>query len=128
MQPAEARQIIESLANGVDPETGELLPSDGPHARPMVIRALFLAMRALESLEKREARQRSLPDSAGKAWSESEDDTLRAAFDAGTDIKELAASHGRTQGAIAARLVRLGRIAERADAYHRDAEPPSKGV
>jgi len=31
MPPAEARQIVESLANGVDPETVELLPSDGPH-------------------------------------------------------------------------------------------------
>lgn len=128
MQPAEARQIVENLANGVDPETGELLPSDGPHARPIVIRALFLAMKALESLEKREARQRSLPDSAGKAWSASEDDALRASFDTGKDIKEIAANHGRTQGAIAARLVRIGRIAERADAYHRGVETSPQGI
>lgn len=123
MQSTEARQLLETLTNGVDPETGELLPSDNVCAQPTVIRALFRAIGALQAIEKREARQRSLPDNAGKSWSASEDDTLRAAFDAGIDIKELATQHGRTEGAIASRLVRVGRITEQAEAYRPGIHP-----
>lgn len=58
-------------------------------------------------------------ENAGHSWPESEDKALLAIFDAGMPVKEIAAKHGRTQGAIAARLVRLGRIKERADVYIR---------
>jgi uncharacterized protein (UPF0254 family) len=110
MSPNEAKSIIEALANGVDPETGEVLSAQSVFNNPLVIRALFIATKALDSLAKREQREKTLPDNAGKAWSEIEDSELLSAFDVGRSIKDIAAKHGRTEGAISARLIRLGRI------------------
>ncbi|MFH0810421.1 MAG: hypothetical protein V2A77_08155 [Pseudomonadota bacterium] len=116
MSPEEAKSIIEALANGIDPETGEVLSGEGVFNRPKIIRALFLAAKALDDLVKGENRVKALPGNAGKAWSETEDSELLAAFDGGLPIKEIAARHGRTGGAITSRLIRLGRIKERAEA------------
>jgi hypothetical protein len=48
MSPLEAQKIVESLANGIDPETGEILPAQSTFNNPQVIRALFVAAKALE--------------------------------------------------------------------------------
>jgi len=117
MSPFEAKKIVDALANGIDPETGEVLPAQSIFNSPQVIRALFVAVQALEKAAKRADRDNSLPSNAGRAWSDDEDKELLAAFDSGTPVKEIAAHHGRTQGAIAARLVRLGRIKDRAEVY-----------
>lgn len=63
---AQALRIIEALANGADPTTGELLPESSPYNSPQVIRALFQALQALERLNERGRRQRTLPPYAGK--------------------------------------------------------------
>jgi hypothetical protein len=77
---------------------------------PDVVRALFLAVDALDSLQ-RQARARShLPRNAGKAWSREEDDRLLAAFDGGTTVEALTATHERTRAGIEARLVKHGRL------------------
>jgi len=115
MSPLEAKQIIESLANGIDPETGEILPAQSPVNSPQVIRALFVAGKALDSMEKRAGRKNLLPGNAGLPWTEEEDRDLLASFDAGTPLKDVATKHSRTQGAIASRLVRLGRIKDRSE-------------
>ncbi|MFB9156058.1 hypothetical protein [Chromobacterium violaceum] len=49
MSPAEARSIVEALAIGVDPISGELLSQHAVLRQPEVVRALFLASRALEA-------------------------------------------------------------------------------
>jgi hypothetical protein len=117
MSPLEAKKIIEQLANGIDPETGEILPAQSIFNSPQVIRALFVASKALDGATRRADRNKSLPSNAGRSWSDEEDQGLLATFDDGTSVKEIAAKHGRTQGAIAARLVRLGRIKDRAEVY-----------
>lgn len=122
MSPLEAKRIIALLANGIDPETGEILPTQSIINRPEVIRALVVAGMALEKAAKRAERDSLLPGNAGRPWSEEEDQTLLARFDSGVPAKDIAAEHGRTRGAIAARLVRLGRITDRAEA---DAGTPS---
>jgi hypothetical protein len=106
----EAKSIIEALANGVDPETGEVLSAQSVFNNPQVIRALFIATNALDGLAKREKQAKTLPGNAGNAWSRTEDSELLNAFDAGGSIKDISAKHGRTEGAIASRLIRLGRI------------------
>jgi hypothetical protein len=114
MRPVEARQIIEVLAKGIDPATGEVLPEDSPVHNPHVIRALFLAAQALASTaELAERVRKPLPASAGKGWSEDEDRRLAEAFDAGTSVADLAALHERSRGAITSRLIRLGRLQPR---------------
>ena len=44
-----ARQIIDTLAQGIHPITGEAMPDDSPYNAPPVIRALHTVSRALES-------------------------------------------------------------------------------
>ncbi len=110
MSPFEANKIIDALANGIDPETGEILPSQSTFNSPQVIRALFVAMSALERAARRADRDNSLPKNAGRSWSDEEDKQLLAIFDSGTPAKEIALRHFRSLGAITSRLVRLGRI------------------
>lgn len=114
-----SKKIVECLANGIDPETGEILARESAFNKPQVIRALFAAVKALDTTAKRAERNSTLPDNAGHSWSDEEDQALLAHFDSGMPLKELAEKHGRTQGAIAARLVRLGRIKDRAELYLR---------
>ncbi len=111
MTSAEAQQIIEVLAGGVDPATGEVLPDDSPLSSPHVIRALFIAAKALEVMAAKSARPAAAaPGNAGKSWTEEEDQRLVAGFDARTPVAALARTHERTTGAINSRLVKLGRL------------------
>lgn len=109
-----ARQIIETLAQGIHPVTGEAMPEDSPYNAPPVIRALHTVSRALESgaaaVEPARSR-RTPPPNAGKAWSAQEDAALETAFDAGIPTKQLAEELGRTQFAVGQRLVKLGKLA-----------------
>lgn len=120
MSPTEARRIIEALAQGVDPETGaEVLPQDSLLQRPAVIRALFCASQALTTAERKKKPADAASGNAGSAWTEEEDRRLLDAFDQGSTVDQLAHAHGRSKGGIASRLVRLGRIKERAEIYVR---------
>ena len=112
MTPAQAKQIIEVLAGGVDPATGEVLPDDSPLSSPHVIRALFIAAKVLELMAAAKPARpaAAAPGNAGKSWNEEEDQRLVAGFDAGTPVAELARTHERTTGAINSRLVKLGRL------------------
>ena len=111
MTPTEAKQVIEVLAGGIDPQTGEVLAEDNPVNNAHVIRALFLAVKALELLAKKQARsQPETPANVGKPWTQAEDEQLAAAFDAGEPVAKLARDHQRTPGAITSRLIRIGRL------------------
>jgi len=111
MNAAEALSLIRSLANGVDPESGEVFPPESPYQRPQVVRALYSAASALEQIERAERRKAQRPQKTGEPWSEDEDRKLLAAFDAGRGLQELAAAHERTTSAVRARLVKYGRLA-----------------
>lgn len=115
-----ARQIIDTLAQGIDPVTGEAMPEDSPYNAPPVIRALHAVARALEGVtalpQSQEpppaasGRSRRVPN-AGKPWSAQDDAALETAFDAGIPIKQVAQELGRTAFALEQRLVKLGKIA-----------------
>src|SRR5216683_1903954 len=107
MDSVQALAVVRSLANGVDPESGEVFPPESAYQRPTVVRALYEAASALERIERRKAQ---LPQKTGEPWSEDEDRKLLAAFDAGRALQELAALHERTMGAVRARLLKYGRI------------------
>jgi hypothetical protein len=110
MDQTQALAIVRSLANGVDPESGEVFTPDSAYQRPQVVRALYEAATALERQERFERRKAQLPQKTGEPWSEEEDRKLLAAFDAGRALQELAAAHDRTMGAVRARLLKYGRI------------------
>jgi len=111
MEPNQALAIVRSLAEGVDPESGELFPRDSAYQRPQTVRALYAAAAALDQAGRAERRRAELPRKTGTPWAEDEDRSLLAAFDAGRSLTELAAAHQRTQGAIRLRLVKYGRLA-----------------
>jgi DNA-binding transcriptional regulator YbjK len=110
MEQAQALAVVRSLANGVDPESGEVFPPDSAYQRPLVVRALYEAAAALERLERFQRRKAQLPQKTGEPWTEEEDRRLLAAFDSGRALQELAAAHERTMGAVRARLLKYGRI------------------
>jgi hypothetical protein len=111
MNQAEALAIVRSLANGVDPASGEVFPAESAYQRPETVRALFAAVESLERSEQFERRKQSLPPKAGQPWSEEEDRQLLSSFDSGRGLIELASAHQRTQTGIRARLVKYGRLA-----------------
>lgn len=110
MESTQALAVVRSLANGVDPESGEVFPADSAYQRPLVVRALYEAAAALERIERFQRRKAQLPQKTGEPWTEDEDRKLLAAFDSGRALQELAAAHERTMGAVRARLLKYGRI------------------
>ncbi len=106
-----ARQIIDTLAQGIHPVTGEAMPEDSPYNAPPVIRALHAISRALEAGAAAPEPAARRPPNAGKAWSAQEDAALGIAFDAGIALKQVAQELGRTPFAVEQRLVKLGKIA-----------------
>lgn len=142
MEAAAAIRTLEMLADGRDPETGCSLPAASPFNQPVVVRSLFAAIRALDSVSGRAAvvpaigakvvkaskaaamstsaaadeavvvMARAQPANAGKPWTPDEDAALCAEFDQGLPIRELAGRHGRSTTALNARLFKLGKIAD----------------
>jgi hypothetical protein len=111
MELQAARQIIDTLAQGIHPVTGEAMPQDSPYNAAPVIRAMFTVSQALQAKPGRAPRE--LPANAGKPWTEEDDQALAVAFDAGADTKAMMQSLGRTRFSVEARLVKLGRVAPR---------------
>jgi hypothetical protein len=122
MDESKAHRILSVLASGTDPLTGEVFPPDSPYQAPDIVRALYIAIRALEaqpaSASGGAARQSAAhraagpaPGNAGKPWTEDEDRRLLEAFDRGQTPRALAAAHERTLAGIEARLEKYGRLA-----------------
>ncbi len=113
MNTDRAREIVRSLADGIDPETGSPFPPDSPYQRADTVRALYAILEAAESGKK--TRKPADPEKlhAGGKWTPEEEDRLRAAFHASKPIKEIARDHGRTTGGITSRLVKLGLIEDK---------------
>lgn len=110
MDETRAVAIVSALADGVNPLTGEVFPVDSPYQSADVVRALYVARRALEV--RPAARQRSnVSPNAGKPWTSEQDQRLLAEFDQGRTLQELAEMLGRTIAGIHARLEKHGRLA-----------------
>ncbi len=108
MQEQRARKILQSLVQGLDPSSGEELPTGTVLQRAEVIRALLAGVTALEQVGARAQRRAQLPDNVGTAWTADEERLLVTAYQAGDALTDIAAKHGRTLRAIEARLERLG--------------------
>ena len=80
MQQTRARQILQSLIQGIDPVTGEELPRETVLQHADVLRALLAGLSALEQTAARAQRRAQLPDNVGRAWTTEEESRLVAAF------------------------------------------------
>lgn len=110
MREQDALGIVKALADGVDPISGEVFPSDSPFQNAQIARALCAAVISLEKTVKVKNKKLILPERAGKPWDKTESDLLINHFDGGMKIGELAKEHQRTRGAIEAQLAKLGKI------------------
>jgi len=111
MDNAQALAIVRSLANGIDPDSGEVFPTDSAYQRAPTVRALYHACEALETASQVQRRKSQLPAKTGEPWTEDEDRKLLSSFDAGHALGDLAVAHQRTQTGVRARLVKYGRLA-----------------
>ena len=134
MERGHTLRILNALAQGVDPATGEQFPPGSAYQHPDTVRALFNAIHAIEVIATPTAApvapvvpraaadtgkpgpaasdaKPSLPkQGSGSRWDAAEEERLAAAFDSGRTIEELARSHARSRAAIEARLLKLGKI------------------
>ena len=102
MELIRAREIVRSLAEGVDPTTGGVLVGDSVYNKPDVIRALYTV------LEETTPKQVDPYQNAGKPWTEKEEEMLIDEYHAKMRMSDIAKEHGRTYGAIERRLEHLG--------------------
>lgn len=110
---------VEALANGVNPNTGEVFQADSPYNQPEVIRALYTVLTAAKQRNKikktKEQKQqenlaRGLPKNAGLPWHDKARAELVEQYKAGGQLHQLAELHERTQGSIIAELKKQGLI------------------
>lgn len=103
-----ALTTLRRLADGIDPETGEIYPPDSPYQHPQTIRSLFTAIEHLEEVHKLLARSKKFPSRVGIKWTKAESSRLLHAYNSGLSIRELSQKHQRTTGAIRSQLQKLG--------------------
>jgi hypothetical protein len=128
MKDPRARQILQALVQGVDPLSGEELPSGSITQQADVLRALLAGVAALEQSVARAQRRAGLPDNVGRAWTKEEEATLLEAFKTGEPLTDIATRHRRTLRAIEARLERLGVLAPEQRTTNNSFASPSGGA
>lgn len=107
-----AKELLEILADGVDPLTGEVLPEESVCNKAEIVRAFHCILNTLRERTVEAKTKKTQPENAGRPWTDEDDAQLCRMFDAGSARKELCAYFKRSSGAIASRLVRLGKNSE----------------
>jgi hypothetical protein len=130
MERDKALHILKTLADGIDPASGEQFADDSPYQRADTVRALYWAVHTLRGVTLQQPiapepptvkpqpgkpakpRAEGPRGNAGRAWTPEEEAQLGQAFDSGRTLDELAQTHQRSRWAIEARLAKLGKIPE----------------
>jgi hypothetical protein len=122
MEINKAVQMIETVANGTNPITGEAFPSNSPYNAPEIIRALFACaqhirqppQKSRKTLEQRQAenQRKGFPKNAGLPWTKEAKAELADLFKAGEGPGKLAQKLKRTKYAILMELKNQGLISD----------------
>lgn len=114
MELEQTLKILNALANGVHPATGEQFAVDSPYQHPDTLRALYESIRLIEAAATapaaRDQKSAAGPSKRGNPWTPEEEEELASAFDAGKSVDEIVRAHSRSRAAIEARLVKLGKL------------------
>ena len=118
-------KIIEALANGINPLTGEVLPEESLYNSPEIIRALFSTLDFIKNPPKKQPKikktieqkqteniEKGLPKNAGLPWTDDQKNELSNQFSDNETFDVLAEIHGRTEVAIFSQLKKQGLIEE----------------
>ena len=108
MPKSETHRVLCALVAGRDPRSTQRLPAGSILHAPNVLRALLLAVSALEAAAARERRRAALPPNVGREWTHSEDAALRFELSGEVPISAIAARHGRSTRAIELRVRKMG--------------------
>lgn len=119
MELDEAKQILNALADGIDPTTGEVLPRESPYNDPSVIRALFTVIGSIKTAKSskqtdEQKQQGSIdsgkPKNAGLPWTKESKAEVASRFRSGSTYGELALYFERTKGSIVSELTKQGLV------------------
>lgn len=116
MPQSQTHRVLSALIAGRDPRSQRPLPSGSILHTPDVLRALLLALSALEAATARARRRAALPPNVGREWTAAEDAVLRAEIAAEESIQAISARHGRSKRAIGLRLRKIALAAAGSDA------------
>lgn len=135
MNAKDAYTLLETLMDGINPITGELLPENHVCQEPAVLRALHKALVALQECE---SNTRMMPpeteqaaqqpehkkvvgrERAGEAWSREEEAQLWELWQNGATKNEIGKLLHRSSWAVHCRLKRLGLLED----MNGESEPP----
>lgn len=121
MDHEKAYTIIDSLANGVDPTTGECFPEDSPYNNSDIIRALFYVIRnkpthkkPKKTLEEKQQENisKGLPKNYGLPWSEETVEYVISQYNANSSIDVIAQVIARKPSSIVGLLKKKEVITE----------------
>lgn len=119
MEILEAKKIVISLANGIDPITGDIFSDDSPYRHPAIVESLFTVANNLrystgskKTAEEKKAQNLTdgKPKNAGLPWTKELKAEVTVLFGEGKKLDELAEHFERTEGAISSELRHQGVI------------------
>ena len=115
-------RIVECLANGTHPLTGEVIPADAPYNNPEIIRALYTCVEELKYPTKKTKKttsernadnlKKGLPKNAGMPWTDEFKSRLAKEHQAGFSPADLANKFERTKYSILLELEKQGLITD----------------
>lgn len=113
MNTQDACMLLETLMDGIDPITGELLPEDHVCHEPAVLRALHKALTALRDSDDMPGDDAAPVNrngrlNAGRPWTQQDLDRLKQLYGAGASMEEMCRSLQRRKRGIERQLVYLG--------------------
>lgn len=126
-----AAEILEALANGVNPETGEALESESVLNQPDIIRSLYTGLSLIKKAQfaakfktkAEKAKPDSTPKNYGKLWRTEDQDLMVRQFRAGRSFDDIAHELGRTRDSIIKRLIESGYLVWNGEKYVRATAP-----
>ena len=121
MDPKKAIFLIETLANGIDPVSGEVLPDTSPYNNVEVVRALHFALKnivlpkkAKKTVQEKqnENLSKGLPKNYGLPWDDDSKKYAMEEFNAGTPVSVIAGALARKSSAVISLLAREGALTQ----------------
>lgn len=116
-----AKKITSSLANGIDPATGEVFPHDSPYHHPDIVRALFCLLKndkgstttklkRTPEEKQQDNTEKGLPRNSGFPWTDELKTLVTKEYKEGINPEQIAKKLERTKGSIVSELRKQGVI------------------